>query len=95
MPSQCRLLREVSAASLWVITTVLLLVVGVPSVAANDETERPRHPVRRVTSDITIDGRVIEDGPLTPGAARGAVIDQPRRHDWRQSRDGDRRQTSQ
>ena len=62
MHSQCRLLREVWAASLRVITTVLLLVGSVSSVAANDETERSPHPVRRVTSDITIDGRVIEDG---------------------------------
>ena len=62
MLSQFRLLREVPAASLRVITTALLLVGAVSSVAANDETERPRHPVRRVTSDITIDGLVIEDG---------------------------------
>ena len=61
MPSRCRLLR--GSATAWrVIATVLILVGAVSSTGAAEDPKRPRHPVRRVTSDITIDGRVIEQG---------------------------------
>ena len=43
-----------------ILATALLLLAPLSPVDANDDIERPRHPVRRATSDITVDGRVIE-----------------------------------
>ena len=60
MPRQVRLLRGSSAARLRVITTALVLLGAVSSTGAAEDPERPRHPVRRATSDVTIDRRVIE-----------------------------------
>ena len=60
MPNPFGLLRGSSASGLPVITTVLVLLGAASSTGAAEDPERPRHPVRRVTSDITIDGRVIE-----------------------------------
>ena len=49
-----------------------------PPAAAGSDSERPRHPVRRATSDITVDGHVVETAWADALAVRDLQIEEAR-----------------